>query len=41
LAQRLTDRGREPRALDEIYALFPLLATLRERGGMGLSGGEQ
>lgn len=41
LAQRLTDRSREPRTLDEVYAMFPLVAELRERNGAVLSGGEQ
>jgi branched-chain amino acid transport system ATP-binding protein len=41
LAQKLTARGREPRRLDEIYTMFPLVAELRHRGGAGLSGGEQ
>ena len=41
LAQKLTAPGREPRRLDEIYAMFPLVAELRRRGGAGLSGGEQ
>lgn len=41
LAQKLTADGREPRTLDEIYAMFPLVAELRRRGGAGLSGGEQ
>jgi len=41
LAQKLTDRGREPRSLDEIYQMFPLLAELSDRNGAVLSGGEQ
>ena len=41
LAQKLTDRGREPRSLDEIYGMFPLLAELSNRNGAVLSGGEQ
>jgi len=41
LAQKLTADGREPRRLDEIYAMFPLVAELKRRGGAGLSGGEQ
>ena len=41
LAQKLTSPGREPRTLDEIYQMFPLVAELRRRGGAGLSGGEQ
>jgi branched-chain amino acid transport system ATP-binding protein len=40
LAQKLTDR-RRPRSLDEIYALFPPLADLRQRSGAVLSGGER
>lgn len=40
LAQRLT-RGRQPRALEEIYDMMPTVGGLRRRGGGGLSGGEQ
>lgn len=41
LAQRLTGRQREARALHEIYRLFPLLKELRTRNGAVLSGGEK
>ncbi|MDO8534679.1 MAG: ABC transporter ATP-binding protein [Xanthobacteraceae bacterium] len=41
LAQKLTDRGREPLSLAEIDAMFPLLAELKHRNGAVLSGGEQ
>ena len=41
LAQKLTDRSREPRSLAEIDAMFPLLAELKHRNGAVLSGGEQ
>jgi branched-chain amino acid transport system ATP-binding protein len=41
LAQRLTDRAREPRSLAEVYAMFPLLEELKRRNGAVLSGGEQ
>lgn len=41
LAQKLTDRSREPLSLAEIDAMFPLLAELKHRNGAVLSGGEQ
>jgi branched-chain amino acid transport system ATP-binding protein len=41
LAQKLTDRRRQPRSLGEIYALFPMLADLKDRSGAVLSGGER
>jgi branched-chain amino acid transport system ATP-binding protein len=41
LAQKLTDRSREPRTLDELYEMFPLVAELRGRSGAVLSGGEK
>jgi branched-chain amino acid transport system ATP-binding protein len=41
LAQKLTDRSRTPRSLDEIHDMFPLLADLQHRNGAVLSGGEQ
>jgi branched-chain amino acid transport system ATP-binding protein len=41
LARRLTPKERTPRRLDEIFARFPLVHELRDRGGSVLSGGEQ
>ena len=41
LAQKLTDSGRRPRPLDELYGMFPLLSELRRRSGADLSGGEK
>ena len=41
LAQKLTDTSRAPRALDELYEMFPLLGELRSRSGAVLSGGEK
>ncbi len=41
LAQKLTDRARDPVTLDEVYRMFPLLADLKQRNGAVLSGGEQ
>lgn len=41
LAQKLTDRGRAARTLDETYEMFPLIAELRRRNGGVLSGGEK
>jgi branched-chain amino acid transport system ATP-binding protein len=41
LAQKLIQSTRAPRGLDETYAMFPLLAELKQRSGAVLSGGEQ
>lgn len=41
LAQKLTDRSRASRGLDEIFAMFPLLSEIKQRNGAVLSGGEQ
>lgn len=34
-------KGTEPRPVEEMYELFPVLSDLRENGGRNLSGGEQ
>jgi len=41
IAARTAARGREPRALDEVYHLFPALAERRRLLAGALSGGQQ